>query len=80
VVSGCLYEVSQGDLVFFAAGTAASGDFSTAEKAGDFNSAVIPAVDENVAEIRQRRIRHRAGVSAALAYFQRPQGAWNHAY
>jgi hypothetical protein len=80
VVTGCLYEVSQGDLVFFTAGTAASGDVFATEKAGDFDSAVIPAVDENVAEIGQRCIRHRAGVSAALAYFQRPQGAWNQAY
>jgi hypothetical protein len=67
VVTGRLNQVSQKDLVFFAAVTATSGDVFTAEQAGDFYSAVIPAGDEYVIEIGQGCIRHRAGVSPALA-------------
>jgi hypothetical protein len=66
VISGSTDKVVQNHLVFFAAGASAGGDAFPAQEAGDFDSAVIPAVDQNVAEVGQRCITHRAGTSPAF--------------
>lgn len=78
--SGGANEVEQCHFVALAASATARSDGLAAFDAVDFDSAVVPSIDVDSTEIRHRFIRHRAGVSPALAYFQSPQGAWNQAY
>ncbi|MFJ9234355.1 hypothetical protein ACIRJ3_05145 [Streptomyces anulatus] len=51
VISGSRNEVRKSDLVFVAAAASARGDAFATQNAGDLDSAVVPAIDQDVAEV-----------------------------
>lgn len=67
VIAGSRDKVEQRHFIAFTARATARRDGLATFKAFDFNSAVVPSIDMDPAVIRHRFIRHRAGVSPALA-------------
>lgn len=51
VIPGRLDEISQGDLISIAAGTAPAPDYVVAQQADEFGATVIPSIDKHVAEV-----------------------------